>query len=174
MESDTFRSRLSKLALKSRKALQLYSTVGKSKDTPSAEITEKQVGEWKKVNAALYQQLTNALDSSNSKKLISDIFAIRDRFYSEWRSAESGLHVKQKELVQSAEHGDFAKSTLLSHELVTLKARVQASQAAHHEIQTVLKQSRVSLPTIELSTEEIVEEFPVQRGTSKTVIPLRR
>ena len=91
MESQTFRSRLAKLAHKSRKALRLYTSVGRIQNNEGSDLAEAQVEEWKKANAYLAQQLTSALDPANTKKLIADVFAIRDRFYNDWRSAESDL-----------------------------------------------------------------------------------
>jgi hypothetical protein len=59
----------------------------------------------------------------------------------------------QRELILSAEKGDFIRASTLSTTLVSLKARVQAGQAAHHELDTLIKKSKVVRPVAELSEE---------------------
>lgn len=159
---------------KSRKALRLYTSVGRLSTPVHSELNEMQVQQWKEVNADLLKQISAAMDSPNSRALVADIFTLRDRFYATWRSAEAEVHVKRKELLSAAENNDFIKAAVLGRDLVLLKAREQAAQAAHHEIQEVLTRSRVAQPTIELSQEHIVpepEQMP-ERHVAK-IIPLR-
>lgn len=172
MESETFRTRLVALMQKSRKAIRLYTTMGSMPDETNSEFREMQVQEWKGLNSELLKQLSVALENPSSKNLSSDVFALRDNFYSRWRMTESEMHVKQKELIHSSEKGDFIKSAVLSRELVALKARVQAAQAAHHEIEDVIQKSRVAMPPLELTREKIVAEetAPIRAK----VIPLRK
>jgi hypothetical protein len=172
MENPTFRSRLAELMQKSRKALRLYTSMGRLQTSPTAEFNEMQAEQWKEVNADLLRQISHALETPNSRLLANDIFALRDRFHSTWRNSEAEVHLKQKELLSCAEHGDFIKVAVLARELVLLKAREQASQAAHHELHEVLSRSRVAAPTIELSTEAVVEEEQLPRQIAR-VIPLR-
>lgn len=175
MENHTFRSRLAELMQKSRKALRLYTSVGRVSN-PQSEFNDMQVQQWKEVNADLLKQISMAMESPNSRALVADIFTLRDRFYTAWRSAEAEVHGKRRDLISSAENGDFIKAAVLGRELVLLKAREQAAQAAHHELQEVLTRSRVAQPTIELSQESVVpdvveEEFPEKQFAK--VIPLR-
>ena len=176
MNDETFRSRLLKLVQKSRKALRLYSSMGKR----SGDLADVQVKEWREVNSDLLKSLSIILDSPSNKGLASSVIAIRDRFYHEWRMAEGEMHKKHKELLRYAESGDFLRVVNLGTDLASLKARVQALQAAHHEIQEVVNRSHVSQPPIELSKDVPAEEVvavesdpnPIQR-TAK-VIPLRQ
>lgn len=157
MESESFRSRVIALIQKSRRALRLYSSAGNTSfvrmEGASAELSNAQVGEWREINSLLLRRLTEAADSPNTKKLIYDVFALRNDFQTLWRSSESELVVSQRELIACAERGDFIKATSLATVLVTLKARVQAGQAAHHELDMLIKKSKVVRPAAELSEE---------------------
>ena len=93
-----------------------------------------------------------------------------------------------RELVTSAERGDFVKSATLCVELSKLKARAQAAQAAHQEIDQVIKRSRLGEPsaemdaetrnTIELLAEQVIHEAKMVAAVPEQkmarVIPLRR
>ena len=179
MDSVTFRSRVSELLQKSRKALRLYSSVGKLHNDKASELTESQVAEWKRVNGELSHELTHALEKTNNKAFVSEIFSVRDRFYGEWKVAEADMHRKQRMLLECSENGDFVKSSVLAQELVLLKARSQACQAAHHELNEVLTKGRVQQPPIELA-QEVVELKNAQETIEEEepklakVIPLRQ
>ncbi len=164
MESETFQIRISKLIQKSRKAIRLYGSVGRS----SGEYTEYQVTEWREINSILLQGLVSAMELPGNKHLAADIFALRDRFYALFHSAETEMHILQKELKHAVEAGQYTKSANLSIRLISLKARVQAAQAAHHELQTILERSHIVKPTIELT------HSTPQKANGAKVIPLRR
>ena len=185
MENETLRSRVALLVQKSRKALRLYSSMGRLNGGDSNEYAELQVAPWREVNADLLRELSAAFDNPNSRALTGAILALRDRFYGDWRRVESELRLKQQELVSAAEQGDFIKAAHLSRDLVVCKAREQAAQAAHHELQDVVKRSRLTQPTIELSSDRAIE--PGQSETAEIdlfagqpirvgakVIPLRK
>ena len=186
MESMPFRSRLVQLMQRSRKALRLYSNVERLPNDPSSELADVQVNEWRRVNSELLKELGNALEHANQKRIISETFSIRDQFYGEWKMAEADLHRKQRQLLECSENGDFIKASLLAKELVMLKARVQACQAAHHEVQEVLSRSRVAQPATEElpfkpSAPEPLEEAkpeapaePREEIRVAKVIPLRK
>ena len=176
MDNHTFRSRVSRLLQKSRKALRLYSSVATLPADGGSQFAEAQVREWKRVNSDLVQSLTVAIDCQHTKRAATDICALRDRFHLEWRKAEAEMRNRQMELILSAEQGDFVKTALLSQELVGLKARTQACEAAYHELGDVVRHSRVAEPMIELSSDSIV--FRDIAGASAdaqptNVIPLR-
>ena len=157
MESESFRSRVLALIQKSRRALRLYSSAGSTSfvrmEGASTELSNAQVGEWREINSLLLRRLTEAADSPNTKKLIYDVFALRNDFQTLWRSSESELVVSQRDLIACAERGDFIKASSLATVLVSLKARVQAGQAAHHELDMLIKKSKVVRPAAELSEE---------------------
>jgi len=163
MQGETFRGRVARLIQRSRKALRLYSSIGR---TPfdqdrldqggreqSRELSELQLGQWKEINAELARELTAALERPNQRGLPAEVAALRDRFYGEWRMAEAELHEQQRGLIAAAEHGDFIRATHLGQRLVVLKARVQATQAAHHELSDLSDKSKLGSSTVEFTRE---------------------
>jgi hypothetical protein len=157
MESESFRSRVVSLIQKSRRALRLYNHSGGQSiarvEGITAELSSAQVSEWREINGLLLKRLSESADSPSTKKLVYDVFALRNEFQTLWRTSEGELVQLQRELVAAAERGDFIKATGLSSSLVSLKARVQAGQAAHHELDLLIKRSRVVRPAAELSEE---------------------
>lgn len=181
MENLTFRSRLLKLVQKSRKAVRLYSSMERGVGDAASDFREIQAEEWRVVTSELLRDLTSAMENPNTRRLVSDIYAMRDRYYSDWRLAESDLTVGQRDLISASEHGDFTKAATLSTKLVRLKARVQACQAAHHEVNDVLSKSKVVEPAIELEADAMLEMehhaapiSPAAFSTVAKVIPLRQ
>jgi len=159
MENPTFRSRLSQLMQKSRKALRLYSSMSVGNGainsarvgSESGEFSDLQVMEWREVNSELLKALTVAVGSPTSKRVVADVFALRDRFHAEWRAQETEQHQGQSALVLAAQQGDFVRAAVVSRSLVICKARMQACHAAYQELHDVLTQSRIPTPAIELS-----------------------
>ena len=185
MENMTFRSRLVQLMQKSRKALRLYSTVERFPNDNAAELAEVQVAEWRRVNTELLRELNLALEHPNQRRMVAEVFGVRDQFYGEWKLSEADLVRKQRQLIDCSEAGDFIKASMLAKELVMLKARVQACQAAHHEVSDLITRSHVSQPNIdlqELEQEPIVEPQPIvveeaepeEEVRIAKVIPLRK
>lgn len=197
MESESFASRVMALIQKSRRALRLYSTAGGSSygraDGTVGELPSVQVAEWREVNGLLLRKLTEAAEAANTKKIIYDVFALRNEFQTLWRTTEAELVQSQKALMASAESGDFIRAATLATSLVSLKARLQAGQAAHHELDLLIKRSKVMRPaaelteesatilsTLELLDEQVIKE-PVLKpeplravGGGGKVIPLKR
>jgi hypothetical protein len=157
MESESFRSRVVALIQKSRRALRLYSHSGGQSlarvEGITADLSSAQVSEWREINGLLLKRLSESADTPSTKKLVYDVFALRNEFQTLWRTSEGELVQLQRELVAAAERGDFIKAAGLSSTLVSLKARVQAGQAAHHELDLLIKRSRVVRPAAELSEE---------------------
>lgn len=173
MSNQILRIKLSELLQKSRQAIRLYTSFSKS-HAESTEYTELQANEWKNVNSELVKQLSFMLNSAEQKRLVPDVFNFRDRIQSEFRQLETDLHEKQQELIRASEHGDFIKAATLSRNLVVIKARMQASGAAQHELQNVIEKSRISPP---LHDEESVRSRPevvIMKPKIAQVIPLRR
>ena len=182
--SDTFKTRISKLLQKSRKALRIYTAMTKESDSgqwsgggrEEGEFQQLKLDEWRRVNLELVRALTKIMEEPHPKKQSMEIFLLRDRCYTEWRMAESELHTTQKELIRSSENGDFVNSALLSSELIVLQARNQATQAVHHEIQTIIGQSKLSKPPIELTPEKEVDEEELTKSepSKAKIIPFYR
>lgn len=171
MENHTFRSRLTQLLQKSRKALRLYSSLGSSRapgsvasdrsgadEQASHEFSELQVGEWRRVNGELVRSLTLIATNSQPRQLATDVFSLRDRFQIEWRGSEGELHSKQILLLQASEASDFTRAAILARELVALKAAVQASHAAFVELDELIGASKLLPPAIELTSAHVVRE----------------
>lgn len=147
MEGATLRTRLVQLLQRSRRAVRLYSSVGRNYSSSEInEVTETQAREWQNVNTELLRRLAPIAEEHRAKELVRGLFAVRDWFFEELRSLERELWEKQRALCSAAESGDFARSLVLSRSLVSLKAQVQANQAVCHEIDQVIKQSRVNRP----------------------------
>lgn len=164
MENETLRGRLGRLLHKSRRALRLYTSghriPGHRLPGTESELTEVQVEEWRRVNAELYKELAQVVEQTNVRQLAQDAFRLRDRLQEEFRNTETELHQKQKAALSLVESGDFIRASSVCRELSMLKARVQATQAAHHELQAVLRRTRLpaGADPIELSVERIIPE----------------
>jgi hypothetical protein len=87
--------------------------------------------------------LAAVMDHPNQKLLAGEVVTVRDRFYHEWRNSEAEVHLKQGELLSAAEKADFIRCAILGRALVVLRAREQAAQAAHHELQELVEKSRI-------------------------------
>ena len=176
MESETLQIKISKLIQKSRQAVRLYSSVTRPHPTSRGEFTDFQVAEWKEINMLLVQTLSSIMDIPGKKSLSSDVFAVKEKFYTLWRSAEGDLQRTHADMLHAVEKSDYFKIASLGCELISLRARVQATQAAYNELQVLLGKSRVTKPAVELShnplPEEKVKKGSVQR--SAKVIPITR
>ena len=173
MESETFRSRVVSLLQKSRQAFRLYSTMGRMPGhSERVEAGEKQANEWRQVNAELIRELSSVLELPQHREQIARLFALRDRFQQEFRLNETEQHVQQRELLAAVEGSDFVRSAVISQDLISKKARVQALQAAHHELEDLIIKSRLVPPAILLTTESVPEA--ASPDNLARVIPLRR
>lgn len=175
MESESFRSRVLALIQKSRRALRLYNNTGGQSivrlEGASPELSAAQVAEWRDINGLLLRKLSEAADSASTKKVVYDIFSLRNEFQNLWRSSESDLVQRQRDLIAAAERGDFIKASSLAISLVSLKARVQAGQAAHHELDLLIKRSRVVRPAAELSEESATVLSTIELLDEQSVEP---
>jgi hypothetical protein len=156
MEDQTFRSRLVELLSKSRKANRLYG--GVSRSSRGSEFAESQASEWQTVNNDLTNQLSGVLDKDNSKTLPSDVLNILNTFSSQTETTDAEISSKKARLIAIAEAGDFVQSSILSRELVTLRARSQALQAACSEIKSILKRNKTSAPSPDALTAETASQ----------------
>ncbi|MCB0319609.1 MAG: hypothetical protein KDD60_01710 [Bdellovibrionales bacterium] len=125
---------------------------------PSANRFEKrfsngQIGVWRQVNEDLSRLLHDALQVSSVTSLARAAFEIRDGLYSEWRKLQSELHLKREALLHAAEGDQFVKAALYSEQLVLLKARVQATRAALHEVEKALGDTVASYSSLHHFTE---------------------
>lgn len=174
MDSESFVSRVMALIQKSRRALRLYSSAGATTypraESSASELSSLQVAQWREVNGNLLKKLIEAGEAGNTKKTIYQVFALRGEFQTLCRTTESELVQAQKELVASSESGDFIRAATLAHMLITLKSRLQAAQAAHHELDLLIKRSKVVRPAAEL-TEENATVLSTLELLDEQVIP---
>ncbi|RIL09338.1 MAG: hypothetical protein DCC75_06735 [Proteobacteria bacterium] len=174
MDGNTFRSRLLALIQKSRQAYRLYTSVGRlPRAANNSEYTETQALQWRSVNADLIKTLGLAAESRDAKVMVREVFMLRERMYDEFRLGEADMRQKQRELTACAESGDFIRASLLSKELVAIKAKVEACQAAHHELDDLVTKSKITAPReapISLPEEQVI--VPTERLAK--VIPLRK
>lgn len=164
MEEQTFRSRLVELLSKSRKANRLYG--GVSRSSRGSEFAESQASEWQTVNNDLTNQLSGVLDKDNSKTLPSDVLNILNTFTSQIDTTEAEISSKKARLIAIAEAGDFVQSSILSRELVTLRARSQALQAACSEIKSILKRNKSTAAGAE---GQVPEAAPQEKPQAKII-----
>ena len=143
MDGETLRSRVAQLVQKTRKAVRLYSSAERLAGGEQAQFTSLQLDQWQQINSELQRQLAAAVDRPHQRFLASEVVTVRDRFYHEWRNAESEVHLKQRELLSAAEKGDFVRCAVLGRALVVVKAREQAAQAALHELQDLIDKARI-------------------------------
>jgi hypothetical protein len=189
MVDHTFQSRIAGLAQKCRRAVRLYtSSIGRAKFSDEASSSERQIQVWRDTNQELLNRLVAILERGDRKSAVIDVYEIRDEYYGGWRYAEAELHKKQSALITAAENADFNKCSVLSDELVVLKAQLQAKQAVHHELQALLDKTRPARPqddqnqdeqvsaswidAVEQSGEEEPDQSPLLQQAK--VIPLRR
>lgn len=110
----------------------------------NGELSELQVGEWRDVNSELLRTLSTAASNLALRRVVSEVASLRDRFHSEWRSAESRIHHDQKAMIEAATQGDFMRATALGKALISAKARMQACHAAYDELSNLLALSKFS------------------------------
>lgn len=155
MADDTVRTRVQALLQRSRKALRLYSSVGRQ-GRPKGDLSEMQASEWRAVNSHLSDQLTSMLDLPGQRRLVAELFLLRDAISSEHRLLSDDLQVKGNECQDAVTTGDYVRCHTLSRELVALKARTQATSAVYHELEQIINRSRLSRPAVELYRDEIL------------------
>jgi hypothetical protein len=153
MEGDTFKSRVERLAQKSRKALRLYTSMGQKGANGAGVYADWQVQQWQEVNGELVRSLSAVLARPHQRLMISDIFSLADSYYGQVRYSEAELESSHAELIGAAASGDFIKAAKLSAELVSLKARVQATEAVYHELSELIQKSKLSRPSEHASAQ---------------------
>ena len=173
MDQQNLRVRLAALRQKSLKALGLYRRIGRSASTERARLSELQMAEWRIVSADLGKRLETCVREASYKSLSVKSFALRDHFLSHWRAAQAALRARRDELPKLLERGDFIKATLLCQELITLRAREQACQAAYSELQNLLSDKSDRRGKAEREAQDL-EEGSAADSPVAQIIPLRR
>ncbi len=184
MQSPTLKVRLAQLVQKSKKALSLYTSMGRKASRPEDALSERQIEVWRQVTEKLFQTLIEIARDPVARNLLQRLLVVRDDFYELWRGQETELRMKQNALIEAANHADFIRCAELASELISLKAGVQAYQAAHQELQRVIGDSRPR--TQDFDNQELINVSPEDQSGQETetllehaemqskVIPLRR
>lgn len=171
MDNLTFRERVFDLLQRSRKAVRLYSSMSRHSDKghtdKTGQLAELQISQWHSINHELVRELSRMLEDPASRKLAAGVFELRDSFFNTWKESEELVFHKHKELTHAMEHGDYIKCAVVSSELISGKARLQAAQAAHHELSQLIEKSKITPPPIELAT------VVASTGTAGKVIPFQ-
>ena len=162
MDRVTFFQRLSLLVQKSRKAQRLYSNMGRV-SSETSPYSESQIEEWRSITANILRHLLAIVDRPNSKTLVQDVSVVCENFHQTWRSSEAELHKAQRELISASERGDFVRAVSLAEQALVLKARVQATHAAYHELSDLLRYSKVASHLAEPHPIELTDAHVVPR-----------
>jgi hypothetical protein len=178
---DTFRTRLLELIQKSRKACRLYASMGKHSgrgNSYAGDLTDLQAEEWRRVNVELATRLGESFDKPDQRKAAIEVVTARDTFLRELGLSRNELNQKKAELSMSSSREDFVVCAIASRELVVLKARCQALEAACHEIDQVIKRSKLEGISVELPQDavevSIEKEEPAPEPFKTKIIPLRK
>lgn len=172
MERESLRVRAAGLVQKSRRALRLYTSIGRKGRGGESELSELQLIEWRTVNTEIIDTLAPLVEIDRVHDLANEISILADQFRVRWRATQSELHDGQRRLVTTAERGDFIKAAQLSELLVSLKARVQACHAAYYEVNAISSRSEGEI--IEPQPEVTLAGSEEVAPSSAKVIPLRR
>lgn len=163
MDKSTFKTRLISLLQKSRQASKLYSELLNAQEHPfhsnTLSYSKLQIVEWKNVNLELVAELETLLnDFYDQKTLISKSFKLYEKFKTEHVYELNNFNDKKSELLKAARNDDFAKSTKISLELVSLKSRNQALNAVLKELDKMLKLSKADSTKIDKNIENALED----------------
>ena len=169
MTTDTFKTKLSKLINKSRKAVRLYSTVarpglGKSNERPYADI---QLAEWRMTNEDLLGKLLTIIKNSNIRKAINDIAILKSQYTKTVNDLSLIINTKHRELIETTNIGDFVKIAKISYELIPLKAKLESKKAVLNELEDLV----VGNITTNVFMQEKAEENNNLRVRSSKIIP---
>ncbi|MCB0310603.1 MAG: hypothetical protein KDD42_05180 [Bdellovibrionales bacterium] len=183
MSNNTLRVRLAQLRQRSLKAISLYNKMIRDSSSADSQFSTLQMKEWHQINEELLNRLEECIADANLKRAIQGAFTLRDDFHSQWRSAQSEIHRLHSQVEAALQSEDYVRCGVLSGQLVALRAREQASQAAYNEIQSVLSRSKqipqpaatvASLANLESSNDQNKFDAEKLAEDAYNVIPLRR
>jgi hypothetical protein len=116
--------------------------MGRKAGREGGDYSDHQIEVWRQVNEELFNQLVEVAKVQSARAVLPKLFELRDDYHAKWRSSEAELRMKQDELIASASGSDFVSCVELGMQLIKLKAVVQATEAAHQELQRVIGDSR--------------------------------
>jgi hypothetical protein len=159
MSSESIKARLAQLLRKSQKAVALYTQSDAAAERKSSAA---QVRVWRGVNQELADALVIALSKKSTRLVIKNAYVHRDRLYGEWRRYQSELYVKREQLIQAAEDEHFARAAALADRLISVKARMQATRAALHELSIALADTAYKESSMQESNQKSSSDFAIK------------
>lgn len=156
MSDETFKSKLSKLIQKSRKAIRIYSQASTPGTLRSSTkpFADQQIAVWYQINEELLEFLVEITRNAHLRKVANESFSYAKRCQEKVREERQQLESKHQQLVRYSESGDFINSAKLSSELIHLKACVQARGAVLTELEDLLSYANLKLPVTHGAPEE--------------------
>jgi hypothetical protein len=131
MDQLSFRSRIVHLLQRSRKAVQLYSSVGQaSKRGSMRELSELQAEEWRATNEDLVSALVKIATINVPRIAAFNLAKLCERLVAEVALMIRSNEEKQDALILAAQNGDFVQAAITAAKLVSGKAYVQSKEAA--------------------------------------------
>lgn len=171
MNQETTASKIHRLLQKSRQAFRIYSSMSKSAKAEQNAFADMQAIEWKNINAELIRQLSHIVERYSGRHLSIQIARMRDQLLSDFRRVEAELNTEHREIISSAERGDFIRVAQLARGLISKKAFVQAAQAAGHELSLIIedKQSAQHRDSDAVRGESFAPESPADLSNNAVV-----
>ncbi len=171
MSSDTFKTKLAKLIQKSRKAIRIYSAVGRdSIGRPSKPYSDMQLKAWYNVNEELLMFLQEVTTKLHLRQVASEILKYAQKLSSQISPEQQKLNSDHRLLIQYTESADFVNSAKLSQELIVLKSRIEAKKAVLHELEDLLTSANLKLPITHQMNDVPQESLKI---TESKIIPFR-
>lgn len=171
MSSDTFKTKLAKLIQKSRKAIRIYSAVGRdSVGRPSKPYSDMQLKAWYNVNEELLIFLQEATTKLHLRQVATETLKYAQKLSGQLLPEQTKFASDSRLLVQFAESGDFVNSAKLSQELIVLKAKIEAKKAVLEELGELLSSANLKMPVTHQMNQAPQESL---RITESKIIPFR-
>ena len=176
MSDETFKSKLSKLIQKSRKALRIYSqaTTPANHRASTKPFADQQIAVWYNVNEELLEFLVEITRNAHLRKVANESLGYAKHCQQKLIEEQEQLDEKHQQLVRFSQSGDFINSAKLSSQLIHLKASVQARGAVLAELEDLLSYANLKLPvTHEASTgqsELAVKSSKIIPFSSKKIV----
>jgi hypothetical protein len=171
MQNDTFKTKLAKLVYKIKKAIRLYTTVGRGKGSNDKPYAEIQINEWRDINERLLNELQEIIKDNHLRKVSISLDGLRKSYESEALRIDQDIRSKHSELNIFARNGDFVATAKTSSVLIPLKARHQACLAVVEELNILLSDLVITNVTDNRSFEATDERLKV---TSAKILPFKR
>ncbi len=171
MSSDTFKTKLAKLIQKSRKAIRIYSTVGRdSIGRPSKPYSDMQLKAWYNINEELLLFLQDVTTKLHLRQVATETLKYAQKLSAQLHPEQIRLNSDHRLLLHFTEAGDFVNSAKLSQELIVLKAKIEAKKAVLNELEDLLSSANLKLPVTHQINQDSQDSLKI---TESKIIPFR-